>query len=146
MMTTVSRENIIILTVLLCSAMLSAWGDSLAVAAEKATVATIIIQDKSDGISPASVDVKRGDTVVWYNQGKYPVTISVKQRIGIVCSPLVNFNADPAGNYRTGAIPHGSTASLCFIHGGTYTFEVRWLDTKEKKFSAKAVTGSVAVK
>ena len=145
-MTTVSRKNVIILAVLLCSDVLSARGDSVAVAAEKATVATIIIQDKSDGISPASVDVKRGDTVVWYNQGKYPVTISVKQRIGIVCSPLVNFNADPAGNYRTGAIPHGATASLCFLHGGTYTFEVRWLNTKEKKSSEKAVTGSVAVK
>jgi len=72
-MTTVSRKNVIILAVLLCSAMLSAWGDSVAVAAEKATVATIIIQDQSDGISPVSVDVKRGDTVVWYNQGKNPV-------------------------------------------------------------------------
>ena len=96
-MTTVSRKNVIILFVLLCSAVLSARSDSVAAAAEKATVATIIIQDRSDGISPVSVDVKRGDTVVWYNQGKAPVTISVKQRIGIVCSPLVNFNADSAG-------------------------------------------------
>ena len=145
-MTAVGRRNSIILVVLLCSAALGARGDSVAVAAEKATVATISIQDRSDGISPVSVDVKRGDTVVWYNQGKAPVTISVKQRIGIVCSPLVNFNADPAGNYRTGVLPHGATASLCFLHGGTYTFDVRWLNTKEKKSSAKAVTGSVAVK
>ena len=145
-MTTVSRGNVIILVMLLCSAVLSAWGDSVAAAAEKATVATIIIQDRSDGISPVSMNVQRGDTVVWYNQGKDPVTISVKQRIGIVCSPLVNFNADPAGNYRTGVLHHGATASLCFLHGGTYTFEVRWLNTKEKKFSEKAVTGSVAVK
>jgi len=144
-MTTVSRENVIILAVLLCSAVLGARGESVAAAAEKATVATISIQDRSDGISPVSVDVKRGDTVVWYNQGKAPVTISVKQRIGIVCSPLVNFNADPAGNYKTGVLPHGATASLCFLHGGTYTFEVRWLSLKDGKPSGKAVTGKVMV-
>jgi len=144
-MTAVGRRNSIILVVLLCSAALGARGDSVAVAAEKATVATIIIQDRSDGINPVSADAKRGDTVVWYNQGKAPVTISVKQRIGIVCSPLVNFNADPAGNYSTGVLPHGATASLCFLHGGTYTFEVRWLSVKDGKPSGKAITGKVVV-
>lgn len=144
-MTAVSRQSISILVVILCSAGLSVRGDSAAIAAEKATVATISIQDRADGISPVSVDVKRGGTVVWYNQGKASVTISVKQRIGIVCSPLVNFNADPAGNYSTGVLPHGARASLCFLHEGAYTFEVRWLSLKDGKPSGTAVAGKVAV-
>jgi plastocyanin len=141
----VASRKIIIIVLAIAVSVFFAWGDSVAVAAEKATVATIIIQDRSDGINPVSVGVKRGDTVVWYNQGKAPVTISVKQRIGIVCSPLVNFNADPAGNYSTGVLPHGATASLCFLHGGTYTFGVRWLSLKDGKQSGKVVTGKVMV-
>lgn len=134
---------------ILCTALLGmvccAAPGAPAAAEEKARVVTISIQDKAEGIRPETVDVKRGDTVVWYNQGKEPVTIRVKQRLGIVCSPLVNFNADPAGNYQTGTIVHGSTASLCFLHGGTYTYEVRWLKLKDRKPAGKAAVGKVNV-
>jgi plastocyanin len=143
-MNMVSRKNMTIILALAVSVFI-AWGAAKAGAQEKTNASIISIKDASDGISPTSVTVKRGDTVVWYNQGKEPVTIRVKQPIGIVCSPLVNFNADPAGNYKTGAVTHGSTASLCFLHGGAYTFEVRWLALKDRKPTGKAAAGRIAV-
>ena len=145
-MTAVSRKRIIISCVLICSAVFIARGAGSAGAEEKAHVTTIVVQDMQDGISPAAVTVKRGDTVVWYNQGKAPAAISVKQRIGIVCSPLVNFNADPAGNYKTGALPHGSTASLCFLFPGEYHYTVRWMNAKGDNVSGETVAGKVIVK
>jgi plastocyanin len=143
-MNMVSRKNMTTILALAVSVFI-AWGAAKAGAQEKANASIISIKDLPDGISPASVTVQRGDTVVWYNQGKEPVAIIVKQRIGIVCSPLVNFNADPAGNYRTGSIPHGSTASLCFLHGGEYNYEVRWLALKDRKPTGKAAAGKIAV-
>jgi plastocyanin len=121
------------------------WSAEEARAQEKANASIISIKDLTDGISPASVSVRKGDTVVWYNQGKEPVAIQLKQPLGIVCSPLVNFNADPAGNYKTGSVPHGSTASLCFLHGGEYTFEVRWLSLKDRKPTGKTAAGKINV-
>ena len=143
-MNMVNRKNMTTILALAVSIFI-VWGAAKAGAQEKTNVSIISIKDAPDGISPASVTVKRGDTVVWYNQGKEPVAISVKQRIGIVCSPLVNFNADPGGNYRTGSIPHGSTASLCFLHGGEYNYEVRWLALKDRKPTGKAAAGKVMV-
>lgn len=138
-------SNIIPALLAIAAGIVLFWNAEAARAQEKTNASIISIKDLPDGISPASVSVKRGDTVVWYNQGKEPVIIRVKQRIGIVCSPLVNFNADPAGNYKTGTIPHGSTASLCFLHGGEYNYEVRWLGLKDRKPTGKAAAGKIAV-
>lgn len=143
-MTGVNRKIIPALLALAASIFLF-WSAEDARAQGKANASIISIKDLPDGISPASVTVKKGDTVVWYNQGKEPVTIRVKQRIGIVCSPLVNFNADPEGNYKTGTLPHGGTASLCFLYGGEYSFEVRWLSLKDRKPTGKDASGKVVV-
>ena len=107
----------------------------------------IILSNSTEGISPNSVSLKQGDTVVWYNTDKEPVVITFIQKLGIVCSPIINFYADLSGSYRTEALPLGGTASLCFIKQGEYDYEVkRILNKDKKKPKEQVVKGKVIVK
>jgi len=108
-------------------------------------VGIITIKDLPDGISPASLSVKKGDTIVWYNKGKEPINIRLIPQLGIVCSPVVNFYSDLSGNYKTGIIYHGGTASLCFLYTGVYEYEIKWIDQKKKTASGKMLSGKVIV-
>ena len=84
----------------------------------------VILTHSPEGISPNPVRIKKGDTIVWFNQDKEPVVIKFIPEIGIVCSPIINFYADLSGFYKTGSILKGGTASLCFIRSGEYEYEV----------------------
>ena len=107
----------------------------------------IILSNSDEGISPNPVTLKKGDTVVWYNTDKEPVVISFIQKLGIVCSPIINFYADLSGSYKTEALPLGGTASLCFIKQGEYEFEVkRILNPDTKKPKEQVLKGKVIVK
>ena len=91
---------------------------------------TVILTHSPEGISPNPLHIKKGDTIVWYNQDKEPVIIKFIPEIGFVCSPIINFVADLDGIYKTGAILQGGTASLCFIRSGKFAYEVRRLVDK----------------
>jgi plastocyanin len=107
----------------------------------------IILSNSAEGISPNLVSLKQGDTVVWYNQDKEPVVISFIQKLGIVCSPIINFYADLSGSYKTEALPLGGTASLCFIKQGEYEYEVkRILNPDKKKSKEQVLKGKIIVK
>ena len=107
----------------------------------------IILSNSDEGISPNPVTLKKGDTVAWYNTDKEPVVISFIQKLGIVCSPIINFYADLSGSYKTEALPLGGTASLCFIKQGEYEFEVkRILKPNTKKPKEQVLKGKVIVK
>jgi len=107
----------------------------------------IILSNSTEGISPNPVTLKQGDTVVWYNTDKEPVVISFIQKLGIVCSPIINFYADLSGSYKTGALSLGGTASLCFIRQGEYEYEVkRILNPDKQKPKEQVLKGKVIVK
>lgn len=107
----------------------------------------IILSNSDEGISPNPVNLKQGDTVVWYNADKEPVVISFIQKLSIVCSPIINFYADLSGSYKTEALPLGGTASLCFIKKGEYEFEARRiLNPEKKKPKEQVLKGKVIVK
>jgi hypothetical protein len=106
----------------------------------------IILSNSDEGISPNPVSLKKGDTVVWYNTDKEPVVISFIQKLGIVCSPIINFYADLSGSYKTAALPLGGTASLCFIKQGEYEFEVKRILNPDKRPKEQVVKGKVIVK
>ena len=108
-------------------------------------VGIITIKDQPETIVPDSLSVKKGDTIVWYNQGKEPISIRLVPQLGIVCSPIVNFYSDLSGNYKTGSIYHGGTASLCLLYTGVYAYEVKWIDEKKKTASGKMLSGKVIV-
>ncbi len=99
-------------------------------AAEQAQLITL--KGESGIISPDSVKVKLGTTVVWYNSGPGPAKIVFTTKIGIACSVPVNFYADLFGHYESTAIPVGGTASICFIGEGEYDYTVTRMVSKGK--------------
>ena len=112
----------------------------------KTALHKITLSNSPEGISPSTIRLKQGDTVVWYNTDKEPVVISFIEKLGIVCSPIINFYADPSGAYKTQGIPRGGTASLCFIRPGTYEFEAtRVLQKDKEKATEHILKGKVIV-
>lgn len=106
-----------------------------ALAKEKASaeaIKTIILKKEPAGISPRTLTVKLGTTIVWLNNDPGPITIKFIEKLGIACKAPVNFYADLWGYYETGTIPEGATASICFIYKGEYTYEVKRLSEEGK--------------
>jgi plastocyanin len=104
----------------------------------------VILSNSPEAISPSTMQIKQGDTVVWYNKDKEPVIIAFIQKLEFVCSPVINFYADESGSYKTKEIPLGGTASLCFIRQGEYDYEVlRFLkqgkEPIEQNFKGKVI-------
>jgi plastocyanin len=89
------------------------------------TAQLITLKGESGTISPESVKVRLGTTVVWYNSGTGPVKINFITNIGIACSAPVNFYADLFGHYESAPIPVGGTASICFIGEGEYDYSIK---------------------
>ena len=109
----------------------------------KEEVAMITMKQQPEGISPTTLKVKLGTTIVWVNSDPGPVTIKFLDKLGIACKVPVNFHADVWGNYETGVIPEGGTASICFIYKGTYRYEVKRLVEKDGKQGEQVQTGTI---
>ena len=93
----------------------------------------ISLKSEPEGISPSTLKVKLGNTVIWHNNGPGSVKINFITRLGIACATPVNFYGDLYGNYETSAIPEGGVASICLIEEGEYDYEVRRMVSKEKE-------------
>jgi plastocyanin len=107
-------------------------------------VKTVILKKEPAGISPNSLKVKLGTTIVWVNSDPEPVTIKFIQKLGIACKVPVNFYADLFGYYETTAIPQAGTASICFIYQGEYDYEVKRLVSKgTEKQGEEISTGKI---
>jgi plastocyanin len=106
--------------------------------------ALIVIKSDMTAISPDPLKVKRGTTVIWVNDGKEPVSISIKTSGGIGCKSLVNFYADLFGDYETGQILPGAISSICFIDKGKFNYEVKRLIGKDKPVE-KVLRASIIV-
>jgi plastocyanin len=113
---------LLLLSFLVSGTMLFSAGTT-AFAGEPAQLITL--KGESGIISPDSVKVKLGTTVVWYNSGPGPAKIVFTTKIGIACSVPVNFYGDLFGHYESAAIPVGGTASICFIGEGEYDYTVK---------------------
>ena len=89
--------------------------------------ALIVIKSNMMDISPDPLKVKQGTTIIWVNEGKEPVSITIKASGVIGCKSLVSFYVDLFGDYETGQIHPGATASICFIDKGKFKYEVKRL-------------------
>jgi plastocyanin len=105
-------------------------------------IKTVILKKEPAGISPKTLKVKLGTTIVWLNNDPGPVTIKFIEKLGIACKAPVNFYADLWGYYETGKISEGATASICFIYKGEYTYEVKRLH-EEGKVREEISTGKI---
>jgi len=94
--------------------------------------ALIVIKSNMMDISPDPLKVKQGTTIIWVNEGKEPVSITIKASGMIGCKSLVNFYVDLFGDYETGQIHPGATASICFIQKGKFNYEVKRLIGQDK--------------
>ena len=95
-------------------------------------IETIILKREPAGISPKSLKVKLGTTIVWFNAGQEPITVNFIDKLGVACKAPVNFHSDLFGHYETSTIERGGTASICFIFQGEYSYEVKRLIPKEQ--------------
>jgi len=119
--------------------------NSIALAEEKASeevIKTVILKKEPAGISPKTLKVKLGTTIVWLNNDPGPITIKFIEKLGIACKAPVNFYADLWGYYETGKLSEGTTASICFIYKGEYTYEVKRLN-EEGKVREEIATGKI---
>ena len=95
-------------------------------------IETIILKREPAGISPKTLKVKLGTTIVWFNAGEHPITVNFIDKLGVACKAPVNFHSDLFGHYETSTIEKGGTASICFIFQGEYSYEVKRLIPKEQ--------------
>ena len=107
-------------------------------------IETVILKREPAGISPKTLEIKLGTTIVWLNAGQEPISIQFIDKLGVACKAPVNFHSDLFGHYETSLIETGGTASICFIFKGTYSYEVRRLVPKEQGAPVEEIaTGSI---
>jgi hypothetical protein len=107
-------------------------------------IETVILKREPSGISPKTLKVKLGTTIVWLNAGQQSITIQFIDKLGVACKAPVNFHSDLFGYYETNLIEQGETASICFIFKGTYSYEVRRLIPNEQGEPVEEIaTGSI---
>ena len=88
--------------------------NSSAFAEEKSSeevIKTVILKKEPAGISPKTLKVKLGTTIVWLNNDPGPITIKFIEKLGIACKAPVNFYADLWGHYETGKLSEGADRS-----------------------------------
>lgn len=112
-------------------------------AVPKEEVKTITLKQEPAGISPSTLKVKLGTTIVWFNSDPGAITVKFLDKLGIACKVPVNFYADIWGNYETAAIPQAGTASICFIYKGTYKYEVKRLMKDGNTAKEEISTGTI---
>jgi len=93
----------------------------------------VVIKDSEQGPCPDLIEVGKGDTVIWYNQGPSPLRIRFLSALGIICAPIINFNGDIDGIFISDEIPQGGIASLCLIDEGVFDYEVVRLNNEGQK-------------
>ena len=107
-------------------------------------IETVILKKEPSGISPKTLEIKLGTTIVWLNAGQEPLTIQFTDKLGVACKAPVNFHSDLFGYYETSLIETGGTASICFIFKGTYSYEVKRLIPNEQGDPVEEIaTGSI---
>jgi len=74
---------------------------------------TQMIMLTASGISPKTANIEKGTTVVWVNNSNANLGLffSRGKEVEAVCAAPTRFALDADGNYNSGGIPQGGTAS-----------------------------------
>jgi hypothetical protein len=113
---------------------------------DKESVKVLVLQNKPFGVTPGTLSVKKGTTIIWFNKDPEPVTIAFDQPLGPACKLPVNFYSSLEGNFETGLIPQSGIASLCIVIPGTYDFKVwRLVSKSTEKARSEIATGRIIV-
>ena len=77
------------------------------------------------GITPETLIVDRGTTVIWINDFESIAEIAfTDKKVTLVCKSPVRFAVDDSGTYVSEKIFQGAVASLCFIEQGEFEYMV----------------------
>jgi len=113
---------------------------------KKVQGATVIRVDGVKGISPKTLNVTPGYTVIWFNESNSLVEIQFTgKKITLACDSPVNFVTDTDGSFVSNKIPMGSVASLCLIQKGEFDYTVKRVsssvsaDKMPEKFDGKLI-------
>jgi plastocyanin len=101
------------------------------------------------GLSTATINAKRGTTVIWVNKTFVPQEILfTDKKIVSACDAPVNFFVGKERAYESGKIPFGGIASLCFIEKGKYKYELRSSKTFYESYAPtkREYKGSISIK
>ena len=113
----------------------------VAYAAEQ--VKTQMIMIRTDTLTPKTATIDKGTTVIWVNttSGGVNILFSRGKEVAVVCAAPSRFALDPEGNYSSGDIPQGGTASVCFLEAGKYQYQVA-----RSKTAGGATKGTIIVR
>ena len=76
-------------------------------------------------ITPKTLIVDRGTTVIWINDFDSIAEIEfTDKKVTLVCKSPVRFAVDDSGTYVSEKIFQGAVASLCFIESGEFEYQV----------------------
>ena len=101
------------------------------------------------GISPETLVVDRGTTVIWINDYKSIAEIEfTDKKVTLVCKSPVRFAIDESGTYISEKIFQGAVASLCFIESGEFEYQVTRKSRRLASVPAEppAVKGKIVVR
>jgi plastocyanin len=113
---------------------------------DEESVKVIVLQNKPFGVTPGTLSVKKGTTIIWFNKDSEPVTIAFVQPLGPACKMPVNFYSNLEGIFETGLIPQSGIASMCIVEPGAYDFKVwRLVSKATEKPRSEIVTGKIVV-
>ncbi len=101
-------------------------------------------------LQPPSLTSKRGTTIIWVNNSKFPVQILfINKKVALACGSPSSFSIGKDGTYESARIPRGGTASLCFLENGKYDYKVkssRTLMLYKKQTTRKENRGTILIK
>ena len=87
--------------------------------------ANVSITVDENGVTPKSLVVEPGTTLLWMNSGTIPMKVRFTgNAVSTTCKAPRGFTLGPKGIYRSEIIKGGQVASLCIIEPDVYEYRV----------------------
>jgi hypothetical protein len=98
-----------------------------------------VVRIDADGISPLTLRVRKGATVIWFNatSGYSSVVFNEGERLHRSTRAPTLFYLAPDGTYLSAAIGPGAVASTAFVRNGTFHYFVTGIPISEGEAFAK---------
>jgi plastocyanin len=98
-----------------------------------------VVRIDTDGISPRTLRVQKGTTVIWFNatSGYSSVVFNEGERILRSTRAPTLFYLAPDGTYLSAAFGPGAVASTAFVRNGTFNYFVTGIPISEGEAFAR---------
>ncbi len=88
-----------------------------------------------EGLKLSEITSTKGTTVIWLNHSINNVRILFGggDQVTLSCINPQNFTLQKNGTFQSDVIPHGGTASLCFVESGKYEYQIVRISGPERR-------------